>query len=191
MATPSTTYSSRVKLVLNQVPSVDNEDLYKDLLDIHDAIEAILIELETGEYNAGWSISGNVVATVIPVINDPVLIGTDNITIDADIEGFTFSGVTLTYDGEVSKTFVVSANLILSVAVATQKIGAEIFKNGLATGIRFTATTYGTADKRIEGLVVLGRLALEIGDTIDIRLFNTTATNDITVEDAILQLTPM
>lgn len=42
MAAPNSTYNSNTDLSLGQVPQVEDEDLYIELLDIHNAIESLL-----------------------------------------------------------------------------------------------------------------------------------------------------
>jgi hypothetical protein len=42
MAAPDNTYNSSTNLSLGQVPQVEDEALYTDLLDVHNAIETLL-----------------------------------------------------------------------------------------------------------------------------------------------------
>lgn len=50
MAAPTNTYNSLTSLGLSQVPNnIEDEDVYRALLDIHNAIEAILTSSDTGE----------------------------------------------------------------------------------------------------------------------------------------------
>jgi len=48
MAAPTNTYNSNTDLSLGQVPQVDDEDLYTALLDIHNAIEALVTSSDAG-----------------------------------------------------------------------------------------------------------------------------------------------
>lgn len=48
MPAPSSTYDSLTDLSLGQVPQVDDDDQYRELLDIHNAIEALLTSSDSG-----------------------------------------------------------------------------------------------------------------------------------------------
>lgn len=77
MATPTNTYNSLVDLFLAHIPkgADDNRDLYEELLDIHNAIEAILIELNGMNKDfllevAKGNVPGHELLFVIGIAND-------------------------------------------------------------------------------------------------------------------------
>lgn len=140
--------------------------------------------------NSGYSIDGNVLATVISVIGTPVLINTDNITEATTTQRFTFSAINndFTYDGVRSRAFQINSVFVLETTLNNQRIGLQLFKNGSPTNIVFTTTTSGSGGTRVDNLSLSGALNIDANDVIDVRVFNITSTDNITVLDAAFQI---
>lgn len=123
---------------------------------------------------------GNVTATSIGVVDTPVkVVGT---TSAGDTNLFTHTTGRLTYNGILTKEFMVVTSMSLTSAAANKKYTVYIAKNGTVltkTGIsRHVATTTDVGAASISGLVSLAE-----NDYIEIFIENNTDTTNPTVED--------
>lgn len=138
--------------------------------------------------HTAWDIEANALFTTIGTIGVPVIINTDNITLDSTTQRFGLSTVTLDYTGARARAFQINAVLVLETTLNNQRIGAEVFVNGAATGINFSTITSGSAGTRIENMSLAGAIGIGPTATIDLRVFNLTSTDNIRVVDAVLQV---
>lgn len=174
-----TTFRGDGTPVVGLLPS-DNEAFFKDNVGLNNSFP-----------NSGWSITNNTLNTSLSGgggLGVPVIMATDNITLSTFTQRFTLDGVTLTYTGAQPRAFQATGTFVLSVNANNQRIGIQIFKNGVGTGVVFSTTATGSGPSRVEGLSVAGPIAIAPGDEIEARVFNLTSGNNVTVTDAIFQM---
>lgn len=96
MTAPTNTYNSNTDLSLGQVPQVDDPDLYKALLDIHNAIESLLKSSDQGDSLSGSESSASLLQLAL---NADLLdrIGSGEL-LTVDDEGITCDNTFMTCD---------------------------------------------------------------------------------------------
>jgi hypothetical protein len=95
MGAPTNTYDSNTELSLGQVPDVDDPQVYRALLDIHNAIENLLTNSDAGD-NALASLAPNLaLASRIADIEEQIGSGEE---LTWDDEGLTFDDTHMTFD---------------------------------------------------------------------------------------------
>lgn len=137
MAAPINTHNSNTDLSLGQVPQVDDPVLYQELLDIHNAIEALLTSSDAGDAIALAYIAKKRNFSNPPVdSNYTVLITDGTIRVDASAGDVTVtmhpiaSGLGFSY--EIKRIDTVTTNKVTLVGDGTELI------DGHASGINIS-----------------------------------------------------
>lgn len=147
MATPINTYDSPTNLNLGQVPtSIDNEELYRDLLDIHNALEILLTSTEGINFSSP------------PITGDYPVQPTDNL-IRVDASGgdviitlpTTASGLGLSYS--IKRIDTVTAN---KVTIVGSEVGLVVeLIDGRVGGINLSSKSSYTVKAHNDGYDII------------------------------------
>lgn len=141
MVAPSNTYNSNTALSLGSVPQVDDPVLYRELLDLHDAIEALLTSSDDADaiYSAYIAKQRN----NTPVTGDYTVLITDG-TLEIDA---TAGDITVTFplaaDGSgyrynAKRVDLVTANKVTLVGTAGELIDGRASGINLSTKSSYT-----------------------------------------------------
>ena len=144
MAAPTNTYDSNTDLSLGQIPQVDDPDLYIALLDIHNAIEALLTSSDDGDA----AFAGKFRNITEVAANYTVVAGDGTIRVDAtagDVVITMLSVVGITgFRYDVKRVDLVPANSVVIVGDGTELIDGRAAGIKVSTKSSYTVKAHDT-----------------------------------------------